>query len=124
MLALLSAVLPSIFKVVDKAVADKDQAAKIKSDIQTQLLENNAKEIEAAAKIIVAEAQGHSWMQRNWRPITMLVLISLVAAHWLGFTAPNLPESNVNSLLDIVQVGLGGYVLGRSGEKIAQHLNK
>ena len=30
-----------------------------------------------------------------------------------------LPESVQNSLLNIVMVGVGGYVVGRSGEKIA-----
>ena len=40
-------------------------------------------------------------------------------AHWFGFTAPNIPESVKNSLLNIVMVGVGGYVVGRSGEKIA-----
>ena len=36
-----------------------------------------------------------------------------------GLTAPNIPESVQNSLLNIVMVGVGGYVVGRSGEKIA-----
>ena len=36
---------------------------------------------------------------------------------WLN--APNIPESVQNSLLNIVMVGVGGYVVGRSGEKIA-----
>jgi hypothetical protein len=30
-----------------------------------------------------------------------------------------LPESEVAALLDIVKIGLGGYVFGRSAEKVA-----
>ncbi len=45
-------------------------------------------------------------------------LVTLVA-HWFGLTAPNIPESVRNSLLNIVMVG---YVVGRSGEKIADKL--
>ena len=43
----------------------------------------------------------------------------LIVAHWFGLTAPNIPESVQNSLLNIVMVGVGGNVVGRSGEKIA-----
>jgi len=50
----------------------------------------------------------------------MLVFVGLVVAHWLGFTAPNISEQTVSDLLAIVQVGLGGYVIGRSGEKIVK----
>ena len=48
----------------------------------------------------------------------MLTFAGLVVAHWFGFTAPNIPESVQNSLLNIVLVGMGGYIVGRSGEKI------
>ena len=44
---------------------------------------------------------------------------TVIVAHWFGLTAPNIPESVQNSLLNIVMVGVGGYVVGRSGEKIA-----
>ena len=47
----------------------------------------------------------------------MVVFASLVVAHWFGFTASNIPESVQNSLLNIVMVRVGGYVMGRSAEK-------
>jgi hypothetical protein len=49
----------------------------------------------------------------------MVTFAGLVVAHWFGFTAPNIPESVQNSLLNIVMVGVGGYVKGRSAEKVA-----
>ena len=81
------------------------------------LLSKRLKELEAQASIITAEAKG-GWLQRNWRPMLMLTFAGLVVAHWFGFTAPNIPESVQNSLLNIVLVGMGGYIVGRSGEKI------
>ena len=95
----------------------------IKQKIQEQLISGELKELEAQAKIITAEANG-SWLQRNWRPILMLIFAALVVAHWFGFTAPNIPESVQNSLLNIVMVGVGGYIVGRSGEKIADKIKK
>ncbi len=75
-------------------------------------------------KIVYSETAGESWLQRNWRPVVMLIFTGLICAHWLGFTPPNLPESVVLKLLDIVQVGLGGYVIGRSAEKVVREYVK
>lgn len=126
MLGLLGAVAPmvkTLFNTIDKTIDNKAEAEKIKQSIQQQLLSGQLKELEAQAQIITAEAKG-SWLQRNWRPILMLVFAGLVVAHWFGFTAPNIPESVQNSLLNIVMIGVGGYVVGRSGEKIADKLKK
>lgn len=109
-----------IGKAVDKAVPDKDVAEKLKADITLEAMKQDNAELQGAIQIITAEAQGDSWLQRNWRPVLMLWFAGLVGAHWLGFTPPNLPESVVVNLLDIVQVGVGGYVLGRSGEKMVK----
>ena len=77
----------------------------------------DAKELNAKQAIITAEANGESWLQRNWRPVTMLTFVGLIAAHWLGFTPENLTESVVLELLQIVKLGLSGYIVGRSVEK-------
>jgi hypothetical protein len=107
-----------VLDIVDDVVEDKDAANKLKFQIQKQLLESKGMELEAQAKIVLAEAQG-SWLQRNWRPMLMVTFAGLVGAHWLGLTASNIPESVQNSLLNIVMVGVGGYVAGRSAEKVA-----
>lgn len=72
--------------------------------------------------VVVAEANGESWLQRNWRPVVMLFSIGMVGAHWFGFTAPNISDAVVDKLLTIVQLGLGGYVIGRSGEKMVKSI--
>ena len=120
MLSILGAVAPmvkTLFTTIDKTIDNKAEAEKIKQSIQQQLLSGQLKELEAQASIITAEAKG-GWLQRNWRPLLMLTFAGLVVAHWFGFTAPNIPESVQNSLLNIVLVGVGGYIAGRSGEKI------
>ena len=120
MIGILGAVAPmvkTLFTTIDKTIDNKAEAEKIKQNIQQQLLSGQLKELEAQASIITAEAKG-GWLQRNWRPMLMLTFAGLVVAHWFGFTAPNIPESVQNSLLNIVLVGMGGYIVGRSGEKI------
>jgi len=70
------------------------------------------------AEIVKAEAQSDHWLAACWRPILMLTFGGLIVARWLGWSAPNITEAEVLKLWDIVQLGLGGYVIGRSVEKI------
>jgi hypothetical protein len=119
-IGLLGAVAPmvkTLFNTIDKTIENKADAEKIKQNIQEQLISGQLKELEAQASIIVAESKG-GMLQRNWRPLLMLIFAGLIVAHWFVFTAPNIPESVQNSLLNIVLVGVGGYIAGRSGEKI------
>ena len=115
----LSAIAGLIGTAIDKAIPDKDEAARLKASINSELITLSASELEQAGKIIAAEAAGESWLQRNWRPLTMLTFTGLVVAHWLGYTAPELSEDQIIALLDIVKVGIGGYIFGRSAERIS-----
>ena len=112
-----------IGKVVDKVAPDASLAEKLKFRITQELISADSTVVEQQVKVILAEAQG-SWLQRNWRPLVMLNFSILVTAHWLGFTPPNLPSEQVLALLDIVQVGLAGYVVGRSAEKVMHEYKK
>lgn len=97
---------------------DPELQRKAQSEVLAALHGQHMQELQAAMAVIVAESQG-GLLARNWRPIVMLTFTGLVCAHWLGFTPPNLPETVVMKLLDLVQLGLGGYVIGRSVEKVA-----
>lgn len=123
LLGALAPMIKTLFSTIDKTIDNKAEAEKLKQSIQQQLLSGQLKELEAQAKIITAEAQG-GWLQRNWRPILMLIFAGLVVAHWFGLTAPNIPESVQNSLLNIVLVGISGYVVGRSAEKVMDKYKK
>lgn len=112
--------LPGIFKIVDKAVPDKDKAADIKLQIQTMMFQGDMEELKQAAAIITAEANGESWLQRNWRPLTMINFLILVNAYWLGYTPPNITPDMLASIFGLIKIGLGGYVIGRSAEKVTQ----
>ncbi len=122
--ALIPAVTGLIGKAIDKAVPDKDDAEKLKADITLQAMGMAQSELQGAVQVITAEANGESWLQRNWRPLVMLSFTGLIGAHWLGFTPENLSEAQIVALLGIVKVGIGGYVVGRSGEKIMREYKR
>ena len=69
--------------------------------------------------VIIAEAEGESLLLRNWRPIVMIWFSILIGSYWFGFVPVNLPIQAIDGMFNLVQIGLGGYVIGRSGEKIA-----
>lgn len=120
MLNFLTALIGPIFNTIDSIIENKSEAEKIKLAIQQEILIHRSNEFKAAAEIIVAEAKGESWLQRNWRPLLMIWFAILIGAHWMGFTAPNISDDVLNHLLDIVKIGIGGYVIGRSTEKIVK----
>jgi hypothetical protein len=101
--------LGKVFGVVDQLVEDKDLSAKLKAQIQMAVMSMNHTEFIEALKsqtqIILAEAQGKSWMQRNWRPLLMMVCIAIVDKLWT-----------------MMIIGIGGYVGGRTVEKTAATL--
>ncbi len=110
--------LKGLFDVVDQAVEDKDEAAKIKAALQQKVLDGQMKEIEAAAQVIVAEAQGESWLQRNWRPMLMCLFGVIIANNYVvvplfGTATAEIPPD----MWDLLKIGVGGYVVGRSVEK-------
>ena len=117
---ILGTLIKKVFGVADKFIKDKDALEAFRHETTMSVLALEGDLVKAQAQIITAEAKGESWLQRNWRPLVMLFLTSLVGAHWLGFTAPNITEDIVSSMLDLVKIGLGGYVVGRSVEKTAK----
>jgi len=127
----IGSILNKIFGIIDKTIPDKDLREKLKAEIQMQaidlekqILNYIQKEVEEKVKVIEAEARSESWLTRNWRPITMLTFLGLITAYWIGFVPENLEPTTVDKLLNIIEVGLGGYVVGRSIEKAVRYLRK
>ncbi len=116
--AIVGPLLGGLFGLIDKSVPDKDQAAAIKARLQEQVLSGQMKEIEAAAAIIAAEANGESWLQRNWRPLLMCLFGVIIANNYLIVPLFGGPKADIPpDMWDLLKLGIGGYVLGRSVEK-------
>ena len=127
-LNILSAVGPLVkiaLGVVDKSVADKDLKQKLKSEITNQLLDNTNKELQSAASIIQAEASSVHWLTATWRPALMWICIIVIFNNFILMPFANLIfGSSVelpipDPMWNLLTIGVGGYIVGRSGEKIA-----
>lgn len=108
----ISAALEVGGKLIDKFWPDAGESEKAK---QQQFLAV----FMAQADIVKTEAASSHWLAANWRPLLMLTFGALIVARWFGWAAPNLTEAEYLKLWSIVEFGLGGYVVGRSVEKIA-----
>lgn len=120
---LITSLLPSL---IDKIFPDPAKAGEAKLKLLELQQSGQLAELEAQTKLAVAsmevvktEAASTHWLAANWRPLTMLTFTGLIVARWFGWSAPNLDPAEYIKLWDIVQLGLGGYVIGRSAEKIA-----
>jgi hypothetical protein len=123
----ITSVLKGAGDLVDRFVTtdkEKLEAKAILLEIERKanadLLEADARFAEAQSRVIVAEAKSESWLARSWRPLTMLsFVVCILYAHLL---APmfSLPSSSLPvDLWEVIKVGVGGYVIGRSAEKVA-----
>jgi hypothetical protein len=123
---MIAALLPVLGPILGQAVrsifpdpADKHKAYELQAKLELEVMNNAAAIENAAANIIKAEAESESWLAANWRPMTMLTFLGLIVAKWFGYAAPGITEALEMKLFDIVEIGLGGYVIGRSVEKAA-----
>jgi hypothetical protein len=135
--ALLPVLGPIVGDVIKRVLPeDKDKRADIEREINMALLGNSAAIEQAAASVILAESKSEHWITATWRPILMLTITAIVG--WNFLIAPlielavllstndqvplsiPLPEQ----LWNLLMIGVGGYVVGRSGEKIAKNLKK
>ena len=114
-----------LFNTIDKAVPDKDLQEKLKAQLQTQLLQSNTAELQAAAKIVEAEAKA-GWFASSWRPLLMYVLIFILVWNYVigpvikVFTGAVISFELPGDVWTLLNVGLGGYVVGRSAESVAR----
>ena len=113
---LLSGLVSEISSVVDTLAVSSKEKKQIEADLVAAIARQALSQSQSS--IIQAEAQGN-WLQRSWRPIIMLVFATIVLIGTF-FDLPIL--SDTSRFWDLLEIGIGGYVIGRSAEKITGRL--
>ena len=129
-------VLDSVFKFLDDLVTpvttmvdnlntSDEERLKIKKamfelEMQTQqkLMELQLESQKLQLELMKNENQYGNWLQKSWRPISMLTMLVLLILS--SFQLVVLPDW-VGTLF---QISFGGYIVGRSGEKIVPNIFK
>ena len=115
-------VIKEVGKVIDGLFTSDEERLKAKNEVFKVLQEQQLELQKLQTEIVLAEANGN-WMQRSWRPILMLAFGFIVI--YVKFVAPlfSLPIPPLeNEFWNLLQLGIGGYVVGRSAEKIAGNI--
>lgn len=111
-------VVKDIMDGLDNLFTSKEEKIAAKAAIQKMLLDKQLELQKMQTDVIITEAKGN-WLQRSWRPILMLAFGFIVI--YVKFIAPlfGLPIPPLeNEFWNLLQLGIGGYVIGRTGEKM------
>ncbi len=118
-------ILDDVITSDEERLTLKVQLEKIENDLKVEGYKYDTALAEARSSIIIAEAQSQSWLARNWRPIVMLTFGGLIVAISTGATNVEDLAAVPEQLWRLLQIGIGGYIVGRSAEKIVpQVFNK
>lgn len=109
---------------IDKIVTSDEERLELRNKLQQVLINEALQSQQIQADIINAEAKGN-FLQRSWRPILMLGFGFVVL--YSKFIAPafNLPNTELEpDFWELLRLGIGGYVIGRSAEKITKSVTE
>ena len=119
-----------INKVLDALVKDQELRRKLQADLELKLTEHLGKTEELEQAIVMAEIKSEHWLTRSWRPILMLTLLGFIV--FVGVVIPFLDfvfgapvtfnprwQSLPPQFWDFLSIGVGGYIGGRTMEKVA-----
>lgn len=135
MLALIPVILSFIkgplFSIIDKLIPDGSLKARLKAEIETRLLQSDDRLAELQGELLGIELRSESWLTRSWRPMLMYLIMLLLAVYGLllpmyeamfGPLEHFEPRWNQfpDGLWTLLMLGVGGYIGGRTVEKLAR----
>lgn len=88
-----------------------------KADTQSQI---------AAASAIQAILTQGSWIERNWRPMLMIMCITILGAYFFGYSPANIDKPlspMMDEIFTMIKIGIGGYIPCRTIDKAIQQIN-
>jgi len=119
-----------VFSIIDKLIPDPSLKAKLKAEIQAKTIAHQNQVTQAQREILVQEISRGSLLTRSWRPILMYLIILFLLVY--GLLLPIVDLFTVkpvifnprwrdipDGLWNLLGLGVGGYIGGRSLEKIA-----
>ncbi len=121
---LLGAALSLGTTLIERLFPDPEQRDKAKLQLIALEQAGDLKELDASMAVIVAEASSTNILAASWRPITMLTFVVIIANNYILYPYLSLFWTDAPKLVlppdlwDLLKIGLGGYVVGRSSEKV------
>lgn len=116
--------------IIGRFVADPNEKIQLQQKIldaqmslAQQAMTAQSELVSAQTSVVLAEAKSDSFLARNWRPIFMLVIVTIIAWNYMVVPITGAPHAELPpDMWTLVKIGVGGYIVGRSGEKIASNI--
>lgn len=118
-----SKTIDSVTGLINKVVTTDSEKTLLKNELTELVNKSLIRVIELQADVLKTEMSGN-WLQRSWRPILMLTFGALLVIRWTGLSSYQIAPELELELMNIIKIGLGGYVIGRSVEKTAETVTK
>jgi len=123
--------LNSLFTNDEERIKAEAELLKLQVDLEKSINEHVTEVVKAQKETLLVELNSSSYLVKNWRPIMMLLFCCVIGYNYLVLpfillvvTLFNLniypPQTmNIpNEMWSLLQIGIGGYIIGRSGEKM------
>jgi len=129
LISAVGAVIDDVHTSEEEKLGAKATRKALQTEATAQVLSHAETLFQSQRDVLVAEIQGDSWLQRAWRPITMLVFVFIILNNYVivpyvsafGGTVPSLEIPN--GMWALLNVGIGGYIVSRGAEKIVKSRN-
>ena len=108
-----------IIEILGKLIPDPNK----KAEVQLELAKLDWDSLQKQANALQTELSGN-WMQRSWRPLLMFIFMGMMVNNYvllpymqvLGIAVQ--PLNFTPEMWDLLKIGVGGYIVARSGEKV------
>jgi hypothetical protein len=119
-----------ITQVLEGFIKDKATRQQLEADLKVRLTDHLAGTVALQQQVVLAEVNSEHWLTRSWRPMLMVLLMAFLVLTGLVLPVGDLILGRVipfnphwqaipPAFWEFLTIGMGGYIGGRSLEKIA-----
>lgn len=110
----------------EEKLEQKRRLIEVQAKVIDQVVEYERDALTARANIVNSEAQSEHFITATWRPITMLTFLAVIVvdygSYMLGGKTLLFTPALAGEMWSLLQIGIGGYVVARGGEKIVKQV--
>ncbi len=123
---LLNILVGPITEALTKTIPDVNKRAEAQEAIQQAIVNSNDKALEAMSSTMAADAASDGILTRNARPIVVLWSLGMVSylIFWPSQVVFDAMRAVPDQLWNLISIGIGGYTLARTAEKVTSTIVK
>ena len=121
--------LDGVSNILDEVITNEPERLEAKARLNKSISDGLNRAMSYQRDVLVQELKGN-WLQRSWRPIMMLAFGFIVVFKYFVWQLvmafnPSVEDFDlIPNFWSLLEIGIGGYVIGRSVEKTADTLTR